>query len=82
MVQEIITFMIIGAAVALAISEIIKKTVKRKNPGKKVDFNNEFIPLEHNCPDCSAECMLRDAAKPVIEKNKELCKKIESSQKL
>lgn len=73
--------MIIGAAVTLAISKMIYKPGRKKIPGKKIDFQNASISSQHNCPDCSAECMLRDAAKPVIEKNKDLCKKIEMRQK-
>lgn len=82
MIQEIITYMIIGAAIALAISKVINKSGRKKRPEKEMDFQNDSVPLQHNCPDCSAECMLRDATKPVIEKNKELCKKIEMRQKL
>jgi uncharacterized membrane protein YraQ (UPF0718 family) len=81
MIQEIITYMIIGAAVALAISKMINKTGIRKNRGKKTDYKSVSINVQHNCSDCSAECMLRDSAKPVIEKNKELCKEIELRQK-
>jgi hypothetical protein len=80
MIQEIITYMIIGAAVALAISKIWNKTGIRKNRKKKIDYKSASINV-HNCSDCSAECMLRDSAKPVIEKNKELCKEIELRQK-
>jgi large-conductance mechanosensitive channel len=81
MIQEIITYMIIGAAVALAISKMINKTGIRKSREKKIDYKSASINI-HNCSDCSAECMLRDSAKPVIEKNKELCKEIELRQKL
>jgi hypothetical protein len=81
MVQDIITYMIVGAAFALAISKGINKIVKKKSPVRKVDFKNDTFTLIHNCSDCSAECMLRDSAKPVIERNKELCKEIELKQK-
>lgn len=81
MIQEIITYMIIGAAVALAISKMMNKAGIRKSREKKTDYKSASISV-HNCSDCSAECMLRDSAKPVIEKNKELCKEIELRQKL
>jgi hypothetical protein len=81
MFQEIFTYMIIGAAIALAISKVINIAGRKKSPEKEMDFQNDTIQLQHYCPDCSAECMLRDAAKPMIEKNKELCKKIEMGQK-
>jgi hypothetical protein len=82
MIQEIITYMIIGAAIALAISKAIVKIKGKKRPRKKVDFKRDNFTLQHNCSDCSAECMLRNASKPLIEKNKELCKEIEIRQKL
>jgi hypothetical protein len=82
MIQEIITYMIIGAAIALAISKAIVKIKGKKRPQKKVDFKRDNFTLQHNCSDCSAECMLRNASKPLIEKNKELCKEIEIRQKL
>ena len=81
MIQEIITYMIIGAAVALAISKAVNISGRKKSKGKKIDFQKVSIQVQHNCPDCSAECMLRDGAKPVVEKNKELCKTIEMKQK-
>jgi len=74
--------MIIGAAVALAISKGINKLRGKKSRVKNVDFKNDIIALQHNCSDCSAECMLRSASKPLIEKNKELCREIELKQKL
>jgi hypothetical protein len=81
MIQEIITYMMIGAAVALAISKMINKTGLRKGRERKTDYQNTTATEQHSCPDCTAECMLRDSAKPVMEKNKELCKKIEMRQK-
>lgn len=74
--------MIIGAAIALAISKIIGKIKGRKTPKKKVSFKNETFTMQHNCSDCSAECMLRNASKLTVEKNKELCQEIEIRQKL
>ncbi|MCA1759699.1 MAG: hypothetical protein LC658_08000 [Bacteroidales bacterium] len=82
MIQEIITYLIIGAAIALAISKIIGKFKGRKTPRKKVSFQKDTITMQHNCSDCSAECMLRNASKLTVEKNKELCREIEIRQKL
>lgn len=82
MIQEIITYMIIGAAIAMAVSRIIQKFKRKKQPEKKVDFKKDTFALQHDCSDCSAECMLRDAAKPIIKKNIDLCNKIESQSKL
>lgn len=75
MIQEIITYMIIGAAIAMAVSRIINKFKGKKRPEKKVDFKTESFALHHDCSDCSAECMLRNAAKPVIKENIDLCNK-------
>jgi hypothetical protein len=82
MIQEIITFVIIGAAVAWAISKSISKIKGKKRPHKKSDFKKETFTMQHNCSDCSAECMLRNAPKLTIDKNKELCREIEIRQKL
>lgn len=82
MIQEIITYMIIGAAIALAISMAVKKFHGKRKPAKKVDFKKDTISMHHDCSDCSAECMLRNAVKPVIKENVELCNKIEKQRKL
>jgi hypothetical protein len=82
MIQEIITYMIIGAAIAMAVSQIIQKFKRKKRPEKKLDFKKETFALQHDCSDCSAECMLRNAAKPIIKENADLCNKIESQSKL
>ncbi len=74
--------MIIGAAIATAISQTINRFRKKKLPEKKVDFKSENFTLQHNCSDCSAECMLRDTARSVIKENVDLCKKIENQRKL
>lgn len=68
--------MIIGSAVTLAVLKSIKKLGKKK-PNKMVDFKKNTFSLDHNCSDCSAECILRDATSPVIKTNYDLCKKVE-----
>lgn len=77
MIQEIITYLIIGSAVTLAIIKIYKKFWRKKIKKQNIDFKKNTISMQHNCSDCSAECMLRDAAKPIIQKNKELCNEIQ-----
>jgi len=81
MIQEIITFMIIGAAIALAIAKSISKMKGKKRIQKKPDFKKETFTMQHDCSDCPAECMLRNATKLTIDKNKELCREIEIRQK-
>jgi hypothetical protein len=82
MIQEIITFLIIGAAIAFAISKSIGKIKGKKRPQNKPDFKKQTFTMQHDCSDCSAECMLRNAPKLTIEKNKDLCREIETRQKL
>ena len=74
--------MIVGGAIALAISKIIGKIRGKKNLPKKVDFQKDTITMQHDCSDCSAECMLRNASKITIDRNKEICREIEIRQKL
>lgn len=83
MIQEIITYMLIGSAVTIAILKIVKKLGGKKKV-QKIDFKKEsFSMQQHDCSSCAAECMLRDAAAPIIQENKDLCKKIElNSDKL
>jgi DNA polymerase II small subunit/DNA polymerase delta subunit B len=76
MVQEIITYLIIGAAIALAISKAINKFRVKRKVAKKVDFKKDKISMHHDCSDCSAECMLRDSVKPMIKSNVDQCDKI------
>lgn len=76
MLQEIITYLLICAAVTIAISRIYKK-FKGKKKSKKINFKKGTFTVQHDCSSCSAECMLRDAAKPIIQNNKDLCKRVE-----
>jgi len=82
MIQEIITFLIVGTAVVYALSGILKKLYKKQKTGVKTDFKNESFSLQHNCSGCSAECMLRNTVKPMNAANTDLCKQIEIRQKL
>lgn len=76
MLQEIITYMIIGSAVTLAFIKIKKKLAGKKKK-QKINYKNDSFSMQHDCSSCSAECMLRDVAAPAIQSNKEICKKIE-----
>jgi large-conductance mechanosensitive channel len=82
MIQEIITFMIIGAAIALTISKAINKFRGKRKPAKKVDFKKQSFSMHHDCSDCSAECMIRDTVKPIIKENIDLCIKTEKRSNL
>ena len=82
MFQEVITYMIIGAAIAMAISKIVQKFKGKKRPEKKIDYQKDTFTYHHDCSSCSAECMLRDASVSVIKENAELCNKIENKGKL
>jgi hypothetical protein len=82
MVQEIITYMIIGAAIALAVSRVVQKFKVKKRPEKKINYQKEKFTYHHDCSDCSAECMLRDASKSIIKENADLCNRLEKKRKL
>lgn len=83
MIQEIITFLIVTAAVIYALSGVIKKPLWKKKSGQKTDFRKEtFTMHQHNCSGCSAECMLRDSVKPLIGSDADLCRRTEIKQKL
>jgi len=78
MTQEIITYLIIAIAVVITVLKLMKKF--RKKRSKKTSTNYKKATMQHNCSDCSAECILRDTTSPVIQNNSELCKKIETSK--
>lgn len=82
MVQEFVTYIIVGLAVVFASYKILRKMGLKRKSVKKIDYRKDKISMQHNCTDCSAECMLRNAPKTLIEKNKELCREIEIKQKL
>ena len=75
MIQEIITYMILGSAITLVVIKAKNRFWRKKNRNFKRRTNNTFTP--GNCSSCSAECMLRDSSPQTIQHNKDLCKKIE-----
>ncbi len=77
MVQEIITYMIVGSAATLAVLKVVKKFSAGESK-TNADSENEHGTMKHHCTDCPAECVLRDATSDVIQSNQELCKKVES----
>lgn len=78
MIQEIVVYMIVGAAFGIGIYKMTAKLAKKFRTPKKPDYKIDTGTLhQHNCADCSAECMLRDIVKPGIIQNDELCKKTE-----
>lgn len=58
MVQEIITYLIVGAAVIVAFLKIKKWFVKKK---KSTKTTNNTKVAQQNCADCSADCMIRNS---------------------
>ena len=78
MVQEMITFIIIGAAVTIAVMKITRKFSTKKPTGLQNSKGND----KHVCADCSADCLLRDAINQAgTPNNASLCKKIEKESK-
>lgn len=79
--QEALTYLIIGSAVTIVILKLIKQFAPKKK--KKVDYNNlQLSNKNHNCSECSAECLLRDIPKQVKEINTDVCHKVEEKSKL
>jgi hypothetical protein len=71
MIQEIITYIIIAAAVTLAILKTVNRFSKKKP--KKLDYKKAKLSTDHNCGQCAAECMLRDAPRHIIETSQAEC---------
>ena len=71
MLQEIITYLIVAAAVIVAGLKIAKRFSKKKP--KKVDFKKDKISMAHNCSDCASECVLRDLPQKIIAEKAEEC---------
>jgi len=81
MVQEILTYLIVIVAVLTAVIKTFKK-LKGKKHKIKTDFRQASMGTQHNCSDCSAECMLRNKINPSIQTEIDLCKTIEVKTKL
>jgi hypothetical protein len=75
MIQEIITYMIIGSAITFTLIKTFN-TLRKKKKKKTADYKNLTISNEHNCPDCPAECMLRNAAQNNPKSNEALCENV------
>ncbi|MCK3684053.1 hypothetical protein [Maribellus sp. YY47] len=83
MLQEIITYMIIGSAVTLAVLKMAKKLgVKKKKIQHRATRINPAEIHVHNCAECSADCQLRDLPKYIIQKNIDECVQVEQKSKL
>lgn len=79
MFQEVITYLIIGAAIAVAVMKLIKQFGGKKKDMTSTSSNSDKT---HNCAECAAECQLRDLPRAVIEKNSEDCIPIQKKSKL
>jgi hypothetical protein len=74
MVQKIITYVIISVAVGLAVFKSYKM-LKRKKLLKLTDMKNDSYKTQTACPDCVAECILRDAPLKFKNENARLCER-------
>ena len=77
MIQEILTYMILGSAITLAIIKVRNKFWRKKNRNRKTNSNIDNTSVPYNCSDCAAECVLRDSFQQTIQHNKDLCNKVE-----
>lgn len=73
MAQEIITYLIVAAAFIFAGWKMYRK-LRKKRTKKRGAVKADGITMQHNCSDCSAECMLRDASTSYIKSNADTCK--------
>lgn len=74
MLQEIVTYLIVGIAVTVATLKIVAR-FKKKKP-QKINYQKEKFTMAHDCGSCSADCMLRDATKSVKADNVDLCNEL------
>ena len=74
MIQEILTYLIIAAAIFWAGLKVYRRFFKPAAKPKTTDFKKDKITMVHNCSECAAgDCALRDLPRKVIEKNIEEC---------
>ncbi len=74
MVQEILTYLIVAAAVIWTGVKIYRRFFKPAPKKKQINFKKDEISMVHNCTDCAAaDCALRDLPQKVIEKNIDQC---------
>lgn len=76
MLQEILTYMIIGSAVTLAVIKIYNQIRVKRKPQKSNSQNNKTT-IQHNCSGCTADCMLRDMPTQNTAITNEVCKKVD-----
>jgi len=82
MVQEVLTYMIIGLAAMIAILKMAKKLgIKKKKIKHEPSKINPAGIHTHNCTECSADCQLRDLPKFIIQKNINECVQVEQKSK-
>jgi len=81
MVQEILSYIIIGSALAVIAFKAWKQFVPKKKVTKKTSSTSNSVLQGHNCSECSAECQLRDLPKYIIEKNLDECVQVENKSK-
>ncbi len=78
MIQEIITYMILGSAITLAIIKVKNRFWRKKSSKSNSDSTNEKSSSMPNCSSCSAECIMRDSFPQTAQYNKDLCDKIQT----
>lgn len=78
MIQEIITYMILGSAITLAIIKVKNRFWRKKSSKSKTNSNSGISPALPNCSSCSAECVMRNISSQTTQYNKNLCDKIQT----
>lgn len=78
MVQEIITYLIVGSAVIVSAIKI----TKRLSGTSKAKRGTSKHTAKHNCSACTAECQLRGLPRSVIQKNAKACAPVKEQSEL
>ncbi|MCF6358201.1 MAG: hypothetical protein L3J54_10385 [Draconibacterium sp.] len=76
MIQDIITYMILGSAITLAVIKVRNKFWRKRK--KKAELNSNNKSSQSNCSACVAECVMRDVSTQSNQYNKDLCNEIEA----
>ena len=72
MIQEIITYIIIGVAILVGIQKFNKKfSIKKKDS----DVQKKTTSDPNRCADCTADCLLRDSVNSLNGTDSNYCEK-------
>ncbi len=76
MIQEIITYIILGSAITLAIIKVRNKFWRKRKKKSALNSNDKNTPS--HCSSCVAECAMRDISPQSNQYKKDLCNETET----